>query len=94
MQVPEGLFGALPRIVCGSNPGGVGHEFVKSEFIDNKNPLEIYQMSDEEGGMTRQFIPAKLEDNPTMTENDPLYFPFNFLLEPYNDLPPPFSPST
>lgn len=73
LQIPEGLFGALPRIVCGSNPGGVGHEFVKSEFIDNKNPLEIYQMSDEEGGMTRQFIPAKLEDNPTMTENDPLY---------------------
>jgi len=73
LQIPEGLFGDLPRIVCGSNPGGVGHEFVKSEFIDNKNPLEIYQMSDEEGGMTRQFIPAKLEDNPTMTENDPLY---------------------
>jgi len=73
LKIPEDLSGNLPRIVCGSNPGGVGHEFVKSEFIDSKKELEIYQMPDEEGGMTRQFIPAKLDDNPTMTDNDPLY---------------------
>lgn len=72
-DMPDFLPKTLPRIICGSNPGGIGHAFVKNEFIDNKEPLEIYRMSNEEGGMTRQFIPAKLSDNPTMMENDPLY---------------------
>lgn len=67
------LHGNLPRIICGSNPGGVGHEFCKSYFIDHSNPMELRQMPREEGGMLRQFIPAKLADNPTMLENDPLY---------------------
>ena len=73
LNVPKNLIGNLPRIVAGSNPGGVGHEFVKSTFIDNKEPFTIYKTNDEEGGMTRQFIPAKLEDNPTMMDNDPSY---------------------
>ena len=73
LKTPKGLYGTLPRIVAGSNPGGVGHEFVKHSFIDNKDPFKIYQMPDEEGGMTRQFIPARLTDNPTMMENDPTY---------------------
>jgi hypothetical protein len=72
-NTPDFLPRTLPRIICGSNPGGVGHEFVKSEFIDNKDPLKIYKMDPEEGGMTRQFIPAKLNDNPTMTQSDPNY---------------------
>lgn len=73
LNVSNNKVGVLPRIVCGSNPGGVGHEFVKNTFIDNRVPFEIYKTDDEEGGMTRQFIPAKLADNPTMTENDPTY---------------------
>lgn len=72
-NMPEFLPKTLPRIICGTNPGGVGHLFVKSEFIDNRQPLEINQMSKEDGGMKRQFIPAKLEDNPAMTESDPDY---------------------
>ena len=66
----EGLF---PRIICGSNPGGVGHNWVKSMFIDNAPPMEITPMSKAEGGMLRQYIPAKLDDNPTLAENDPDY---------------------
>lgn len=63
----------LPKIIASSNPGGVGHEFVKRCFIDNAAPFEIKRMAAEDGGMLRQFIPAKLADNPTMLENDPLY---------------------
>jgi hypothetical protein len=73
LPVPKDLIGHLPRIVAGSNPGGVGHDFVKTTFIDDKDPIRIYQMDEEEGGMTRQFIPAKLADNPTMLKNDPSY---------------------
>ncbi len=63
----------LPCIISASNPGSVGHAWVKRAFIDMAAPYELKQMSLEEGGMKRQFIPAKLSDNPTLTENDPLY---------------------
>ena len=73
LEIPERFKGAFPRIICGSNPGGIGHNFVKSTFIDNRAPLAIELMDKKEGGMKRQFIPAKLCDNPTMLKNDPDY---------------------
>jgi hypothetical protein len=72
-ELPDDLKGCFPRVLCGTNPGNVGHSWVKSSFIDNCQPLEIRQMDDEEGGMLRQFIPALLEDNPSMTKDDPTY---------------------
>jgi len=65
--------GVFPRIISGSNPGGVGHNWVKSTFIDGAPPLAIREMPDEEGGMRRQYIPAKLSDNPALLRNDPKY---------------------
>ena len=73
LKVPSQYEGIFPRIICGSNPGGVGHNWVKSMFIDNAPPMEITQMPKAEGGMLRQYIPAKLDDNPTLAENDPDY---------------------
>lgn len=73
LKVPEKYQGLFPRIVCGSNPGNVGHQWVKSAFIDNTDDLQIRQMPKGEGGMKRQFIVARLEDNPSMMEEDPDY---------------------
>jgi len=56
--------------LCGSNPGGVGHNWVKAMFIDNAKPYEIRRMSEDEGGMLRQYIPAKLEDNPSLDPDE------------------------
>jgi predicted phage terminase large subunit-like protein len=39
------------RMRAATNPGGVGHEWVRRRFLDAKDP-------------TRCFIPARLEDNP------------------------------
>jgi predicted phage terminase large subunit-like protein len=39
------------RVRCASNPGGVGHEWVKRRFIDPGSP-------------ERPFIPSRLDDNP------------------------------
>lgn len=64
---------SIPRIICGSNPGNIGHQFVKATFIDQLEALEVKQMPPEEGGMKRQYIPALLEDNPTLMEEDPGY---------------------
>lgn len=73
LNLPPHLIGLFPRILCGSNPGGVGHHWVKAAFIDGSLPLEIRAMSDDEGGMLRQYIPAKLADNPSMATDDPKY---------------------
>lgn len=40
------------RVRAGFNPGGIGHEWVKRRFID---------LAD---GVSRMFVPARLEDNP------------------------------
>ena len=73
LNLPKGHEGLFPRIICGSNPGGIGHSWVKAMFIDHAAPMEIVAMPKEEGGMLRQYIPAKLDDNPTLAENDPDY---------------------
>lgn len=73
LSVPQKLKDKLPLILAGSNPGGVGHNWVKRLFVDNAPPLDCIKMPDSEGGLIRQFIPALLEDNPTLIENDPSY---------------------
>lgn len=65
LEVPEDCPWKFPRILSGSNPGGVGHNWVKASFIDSAPPMQLHQASDEEGGMVRQFIPARMADNPT-----------------------------
>lgn len=71
--IPEQYKGLFPRILCGANPGNIGHLWVKNMFVDNVIPMDIRRMEQSEGGMLRQFITAILDDNPTLTENDPDY---------------------
>lgn len=73
ITTPEKYKGRFPRIICGANPGGIGHQFVKMTFIDGVEPLRVVTSPDSEGGMRRQYIPARLEDNPSMSSNDPGY---------------------
>ena len=73
LKVPEKYKSRLPRIEAASNPGSVGHAWVKRTFITPKPALEIWRASAEEGGMLRQYIPARLVDNPYLTRDDPSY---------------------
>jgi len=73
LDVPAKYRPRLPRIECGSNPGSVGHAWVKRTFIAPKPALEVWRTPPEEGGMLRQFIPARLADNPHLTKDDPAY---------------------
>jgi len=43
------------RMRCASNPGGVGHDWVKARFVDSVDP-------------DRVFVPARLEDNPHLDQ--------------------------
>ena len=51
---------------CTANPGGVGAHWVKKRYIDPNKPNETFVGSD---GLTRKFIPARLEDNPYLAED-------------------------
>lgn len=73
LQIPEKYKGVFPRVLCASNPGGIGHNWVKATFVDFAPPMEIQKAPKDEGGLMRQFIPSLLEDNPTLMENDPDY---------------------
>lgn len=73
LNLPESRKGLFPRILCASNPGNVGHQFVKGSFIDGFVPMKLYKMADTEGGFLRQYIPARIEDNPTLENDNPEY---------------------
>ena len=54
------------------NPGGPGHQWVKARYIDPA-PTGYKIVRDEETGLERVFIPAKVSDNLILMENDPGY---------------------
>ncbi|MGX5660006.1 terminase large subunit domain-containing protein [Castellaniella ginsengisoli] len=77
VTLPAQYLGQFPRILAGSNPGNIGHGWVKAAWGLGRDgahkAMEVWRTPDDEGGMLRQFVPALLEDNPTMTQDDPLY---------------------
>lgn len=73
LVVPEKYVGQFPRVLAGTNPGGIGHNWVKKTWITPREPYVIERMDKKEGGMLRQYIPALLDDNPTLAINDPDY---------------------
>lgn len=58
------LLSKIPMALSGSNPGNIGHGWVKATFIDAVAEFQVRRMAKAEGGMLRQYIPARLEDNP------------------------------
>ena len=58
------------QIKSSTNPGGVGHGWVKERFVD---PSPAGQKFLGEDGMERIFIPALLSDNKFLSEGDPTY---------------------
>ena len=73
LNIPEKYKLKLPLIVAGSNPGNIGHAWVRDTFVKYAKPFSINKTPEDEGGMLRQFIPAQLEDNPSMMQDDPSY---------------------
>lgn len=51
----------VPYMRCTANPGGVGAHWVKKRYIDAEVPNTSFMGQD---GLSRKFIPARLEDNP------------------------------
>ncbi len=66
-----------PRIRAGATPLGRGHDWVKTRWRVGGNksvePGAVWAGPVAEGGMTRQYIPAKVTDNDTLMKADPNY---------------------
>lgn len=73
LELPAEVRSRFPRVVCASNPGNIGHAWVKRAWIDPVAPGTIWRAPDDEGGMLRQFVPARLTDNPSLMATDPTY---------------------
>lgn len=71
INLPKEYAGLFPRVLVGGNPGGVGHNWVKASWVDRGPGL--HQVDAKDGGMIREYIPARLEDNPIGTQSDPSY---------------------
>ena len=76
--------GVPARVRAGSNPGGVGHAWVRQRFVERLKPFEIRWFkrlgdddvecaASDEHALSRQFIPARIYDNPTLLAADPGY---------------------
>ena len=62
------------HIKSSTNPGGVGHSWVKARFIDIGEPNKIHEITLENGKKsTAIFIPSLLQDNMFLLDNDPDY---------------------
>lgn len=68
MRIPDEYRGCFPRILCATNPGGIGHQFVKATWLDKSQPMELVNTGSAEGGFLRQYIPARLADNPSINQ--------------------------
>lgn len=71
LNIPDQYKKLFPRVMYTFNPGGVGHAYFKQFFVRmlKRGPdgvSEIVEQPDEQGGKKRQFIQAKLDDNPSI----------------------------
>lgn len=72
LVVPMKWKSHFPRILYTANPGGVGHHYLKSNFVD-AGAGHVFQAAEDEGGMLREYIPARVQDNKVLLLNDPDY---------------------
>ena len=61
--------GLTPQIFATTNPGGIGHAWVKARFVDPAPAGQPFEVD----GRSRIYIPATVDDNPTLSQADPNY---------------------
>lgn len=65
----RGTEGYPKQVKSSTNPGGVGHMWVKERFIDPAPPMTVFS----DKNTTRIFIPSKIDDNLFLMKGDPDY---------------------
>lgn len=72
LPIPDRWKSLLPKIIYGSNPGGVSHAYFKRGFVQH-GAGHVYTAPPSDGGMSREFVPALSKENVVMNRNDPNY---------------------
>jgi hypothetical protein len=72
LPVPDRWKKLLPKIIYGTNPGGISHAYFKRGFVTH-GPGYVYKAPIQDGGMSREFVPALARENLVMVRNDPQY---------------------
>lgn len=63
-----------PFTAVGTNPGGIGHGWFKTRFVELGEPEIVHTFTTETGiDLTHIFIPAHLADNQILEQRDPGY---------------------
>lgn len=63
--------GITPQVFCTTNPGGLGHEWVKKRWNLSSDPKKTVVTSTDFGN--RVFVPSRVYDNPKLLESSPFY---------------------
>lgn len=89
LDIPPQFKHKVPGILCASNPGNIGHTWVKERWVDYAEPYKLKRAPidfehPEAPPMVRQYIPGLLADNPILAKTDPGYITrLNNLPEPW-----------
>ena len=76
----RGANGFPKQVKSTTNPGGIGHQWVKRRYIDPMPPDTLTEFD----GATRLFLPARLADNPFLQRADVGYAKRLRLLSPHD----------
>lgn len=69
LKIPDWFKFPVPRVMSGTNPGNVGHNWVRRTFVKPRPAMEVWRTPEDEGGMLRQFIPGFLHENPFLDQS-------------------------
>lgn len=58
------------QIKSSTNPGSIGHAWVKKRFVEPSAPNKVFKGAD---GVSKVFLPSKIDDNTFLMERDPGY---------------------
>jgi len=64
-KLPEEYKGRFPKIIYTANPFGTRAGYFRKNFVKAAREFEVWQAPLDDGGMMRQFIPARIDDNPS-----------------------------
>lgn len=72
LNIPERWKQLLPKIIYGTNPGGISHAYFKRGFVSHGEG-HVFKAPIQDGGMSREYVPARSKENLVMVRNDPNY---------------------
>jgi len=64
-RLPDEYKGRFPKVIYTANPFGPSAGYFRKNFVKAAREFEVWRAPIDDGGMLRQFIPARIDDNPS-----------------------------